>query len=170
MWRVAKICSHCFFATTTHTTKQHCCECEEISAIYRQCSEIYRWIRLYVQNSFLLLAEWSNHNLEVRSCYQYSQVYLAIASIVATSVSKVRLCFPLTAMASHRYPTHLRLTSMSFYFYFTPVSPGFFHRFLPNTNKWIWRIHEPHYGPELSRFLVSNGSTNGAGCLRGLLN
>ena len=26
-----------------------------------------------------------------------------------------------------------------------------------------------HYGPAVSRFLVTNGSTNGAGCLRGLL-
>ena len=26
-----------------------------------------------------------------------------------------------------------------------------------------------HHGPAVSRFLVSNGSTNGAGCLRGLL-
>ena len=35
------------FSPQQHTTKQHCCECEEILAIYRQCSEIYRWIRLY---------------------------------------------------------------------------------------------------------------------------
>ena len=26
-----------------------------------------------------------------------------------------------------------------------------------------------HHGPAVSRFLVSNGSTNAAGCLRGLL-
>ena len=26
-----------------------------------------------------------------------------------------------------------------------------------------------HHGPAVSRFLVSNGSTNGTGCLRGLL-
>ena len=35
------------FSPQQHTTKQHCCECEEISAIYRQCSEIYRWRTLY---------------------------------------------------------------------------------------------------------------------------
>ena len=28
---------------------------------------------------------------------------------------------------------------------------------------------EAHHGPAISRFLVSNGSTNGAGCLRVLL-
>ena len=43
---VAKICSHCFFATT-HTVKHWCCECDEILAIYRQCIEICRWRKLY---------------------------------------------------------------------------------------------------------------------------
>ena len=30
-------------------------------------------------------------------------------------------------------------------------------------------VRQPHHGPAVSRFLVSNGSTNGTGCLRGLL-
>ena len=30
-------------------------------------------------------------------------------------------------------------------------------------------LAKSHHGPAVSRFLVSNGSTNGAGCLRGLL-
>ena len=30
------------FSPQQHTTKQLCCECKEISAIYRQCIEIYR--------------------------------------------------------------------------------------------------------------------------------
>ena len=43
---VAKLCAHCFFATT-YTAEQRCCECDEISAIYRHCFEIYRWVRMY---------------------------------------------------------------------------------------------------------------------------
>ena len=31
------------------------------------------------------------------------------------------------------------------------------------------REEKSHHGPAVSRFLVSNGSTNGTGCLRGLL-
>ena len=30
-------------------------------------------------------------------------------------------------------------------------------------------IDNPHHGPAVSSFLVSNGSTNGAGCFRGLV-
>ena len=30
-------------------------------------------------------------------------------------------------------------------------------------------MRDTHHGPAVSRFLVSNGSTNGTGCLRGLL-
>ena len=35
-----------FFATT-YTAEQRCCGCDEILAIYRQCFEIYRWVRMY---------------------------------------------------------------------------------------------------------------------------
>ena len=43
---VAKICTQCFLATT-NTAEQRCCEYDEILAIYRQCFEIYRWVRMY---------------------------------------------------------------------------------------------------------------------------
>ena len=33
----------------------------------------------------------------------------------------------------------------------------------------IRNLRSAHHGPAVSRFLVSNGSTNGSGCLRGLL-
>ena len=39
--RVSKICSHCF-SPQKQTVKHCCCLCNEISAIYRQCFEIYR--------------------------------------------------------------------------------------------------------------------------------
>ena len=44
--RVAKICWHCICAPT-HTAKNCCWECEEISSFYRQCVEIYRCRKLY---------------------------------------------------------------------------------------------------------------------------
>ena len=38
-----------------------------------------------------------------------------------------------------------------------------------NLKPVIYSRYKSHHGPAASRFLVSNGSTKGAGCLRGLL-
>ena len=51
---VAKICAHCFFATPI-LSEQRCCECDEISSIYRQCFEIYRWVRMCEPILFVLI-------------------------------------------------------------------------------------------------------------------
>ena len=50
---VTKICLHCF-SPQQNTLKRHCFVCDEISLIYRQCFEIYRWIELYEYKSVFI--------------------------------------------------------------------------------------------------------------------
>ena len=74
---VAKICLHCFCATT-HTAKHRCCECEEISAIYRQCIEIYRWRELYGLTPSVQLKESHTNDGSDHTCFNVFSPHITI--------------------------------------------------------------------------------------------